>query len=306
MMHYAILFALLVFAKAFGDVSIDTQVDKSTLTISEKAEVAITLSYPQSSPPDIFAFLYTLMHDPPPHFQLVDTKVDQNKIHITLQPLSTGKLIFAPGVIHFGSMPYIVPPVVIDCKTIGVTSLPMAGLLPLYPERRIELTPANRVRIMNDEVLKKALHENQESFGRYRFSWDVLAFILGVVSFGSIALWGVSYYELVERLKRPQPAPELPIDKAQRMLEDASPLSWQRIVDALRLALGERDTKGAFELRECVQTNAQLTEEDKTTLSTILTTLGGILYAAKPASIQEWNKLHESVLLFITKRKLGP
>lgn len=308
---YFLLFFFIAALEA--DVVITTTANTSSLLINQQLVVDVTLVYPKNTPPELFSFLYDLQNSPKTAFEVVSVAVDKpvsdgtatkQVLHITLAPSRTGELIFAPGSIAFASGDYVVPAIGITCGSTELSTLPMAGLLPLYPERRIDLSASNRLAMIDEKVLQKARLQNSQAVARYHLAWDSLAYVIGAVGFGVLILWFIVYYELIDRAKRPKKLVETPLQVLVREVQDknlARDVRWQKLSCALREALGAKEAQnlhnlGLFELADYVSASSKLSEAEKKLLLPAINTLGGICYAAKPATDEEFDQMRSSMV----------
>lgn len=321
-MRWFFLLILFCVRSLSADVSITTRANKSSLFINEQLIVDVAITYPKNMPPELFSFVYNLENSPDTAFNVVSVSIAKPQVsqaaatqtlQVTLAPRHTGSLVFAPGIITFGQQSYVVPPVGIECTSTELSTLPLAQLLPLYPERRIDLNAQNRLALFNDKVLQQAKMQNQQATAKYRLAWDSLAYSMGAVAIGALLLWVIVYYELLERARRPVKVKETPLQLLIRQVNDATlpiDVRWQKLADALREALGAKMAKnlqhlGLFELADYVSTNSTLSEEDKSLLLPAINTLGAICYAAKPSSDTEFNQLRASMLIWMKNAVAG-
>ncbi|MCE5294205.1 MAG: hypothetical protein LLF94_06280, partial [Chlamydiales bacterium] len=228
MIRILALFFLFFISSLKADVTIHTTGDKETLLINQTLAATVTLTYTQNEAPELFSFMYNLTKQPETSFRIVSSKIDPVKvtgnsrlqaIHFVLAPTRTGTLIFAPGIITFTQQHYLVPALKIDCESVGLSSLPLAGLLPLYPERRIDLSAANFMMIMNEKALQNAKLQNKETYQKYRLAWDTLALGILAVAFGLLLLWCIVYYELLARALKPLLVTETHMQKLLKELK---------------------------------------------------------------------------------------
>ena len=228
MIRICALFFLFFISALKADVAIRTTGDRETLSINQTLTATISITYTQDEPPELFAFMYNLLKQPDTSFRIVTYTVDPVKvmsnlrtqaINFVLAPTRTGILIFAPGIIAFGHQNYLVPALKINCESVGLSSLPIAGLLPLYPERRIELSAANFMMIMNEKALQNASLKNKESYQKYRLAWDTLAIGILASTFALLLLWCIVYYELLSRALQPSLTVDTPLQKLLKELQ---------------------------------------------------------------------------------------
>lgn len=302
-----------------ADISVATRSDSSSVQINQQLVVTVSISYPEATPPELFSFLYSLENSPKSSFEIVSVVVDKpisdgarvrQELHISLMPTHTGTLIFAPGTISFANSDYLVPAISVTCSSTELSSLPLAGFLPLYPERKITLSASNRLALMDKKVLQEARKQNSQAIYRYHLAWDSLAYFMGAVALGVLILWAIVYYELIERAKRPVKVVEPPLQILVREVQDKNlprDIRWQKLSNALREALGAKEAQnlhnlGLFELADYVSASSRLTEAEKNLLLPAINTLGAICYAAKPATDEEFNQIFSCMLGVLSKK----
>ncbi len=303
-----LLYTLFCSTLLAAEVSITTKADKTSLSINEQLAVEVSLSYPATTPPELFAFFYDLLKQPQESFKVVSFSLDKpiidsesvsQSLHFLLEPGHTGRLIFAPGVINFSGNTYLVPPLKVECKSVALSTPPLAPLLPLYSERRIYLSPTNRLFIMSEKAQEMAKEKNIEAYQSYRSAWDGLAYAMVSIAFGGLFVWAIVYYELIERAKKPLKIAQTPLQLVIRELQDpnlAPSVRWQRLAHAFRVVLGAKtaqnvQTLSLIELAEYVESSSAFTASEKKELIPSIHILGDICYAARPATDEEWQKM---------------
>lgn len=262
-----------------ANISIEVKQDKEKLFIDEILTVEIILHYPPETPPELFSFLYGINNAPPDFFEVVSSSVDDKKQKCTfkLQPTNIGPLYFTPGVIVFGNQAILVPGISVECLSTEISSLPFAGMLPLYPEKRINLSPANRVKLATPERLLRERERNLSSFDRYKTAWDAVAILLVSIPSFLLLLWALVHYELLQRELRPHPHPPLPQD-----------VLWKEI-RSNTLPLKERFHK----LMELIRLTMGLPEQQA--LLGNITTIEAVCYAGHIPTEEEWQQALNAV-----------
>ncbi len=308
MMMRSILFLILFFLSSMqADVVIDTKLDKTSLSIDQTLAVDIHLSYPNATPPELFSFFYELMKEPLADWKIISFSVSKPvlsndatslSLHFSLSPMHTGALIFAPGIISFANKNYLVPAVTADCISTIISSLPLGSLLPLYPERRIELNSANRLALMDEKVLEKAKFDNQLVSERYKIAWDALVWVIATLAFSLLILWAIFYYRLFEQTLGPVTIVQTPLEQLVQQLELPSkiPDGWEKIAKLVREALSVKESRdfqnwGLFELADFVASSEKIPVREKNFLLPYIKKLGDICYAGKRASEQEYQEM---------------
>ncbi len=278
------LLLLLCILPLYADVEV--RKDKNALTIDQK--LGVTLFFHE--PVDFFPFLYELENMPHSSFRLVDYSiVDTKTLHLTLAPMHTGVLIFAPGVVTAEQKQILVPAFSIECKSLSSQSLPFAGLLPLYPERRIELDQKNRLMLIDKRVLEQNRAENETSFKKYDGAWDSLALFFVAIALGVVAVWIIIYYDLVAKARRPKPVKKSRLEHLIQELKDPEKAGWQTLANAVRESLQLRLNRdfthmSLVEVSESVADEKELSSSDKELLVPFINSLGAICYAGASSS----------------------
>lgn len=293
-------------------VTIDVSQDKQTLLIDETLTVNYKIRYPESDSPQLFSFLYALQHTPMSDFQLLSSKVEQIDpttlaLSFTLAPLTTGELVFAPGMLSFADSAYLMPAVKAEGLTTGLSMLPIARMLPLYPERRIELSPEMRLKLMSQEVLEKAQGQLVSSFEQHDKAWNMLLVALIGIPCSLLFMWGLIYYELLQRTLRPQPKEP---SKLEKLMDAVSEPNWQKLSELLKEVLGsiEGENYHILDYREIyqkVKTSSRFSSEEQQDLLQLLQTLTLNAYAAKPEGDEEWQKARRLVFALLEKYLLN-
>lgn len=304
-----LFFVLIVPCQA---VTIDVAQDKQVLLIDETLTVRYTIHFPGEKPPQLFSFLYALNHNPMSDFQLLSSKVDQIDsatlaLSFTLAPLTTGELIFAPGVLPFADESYLVPAVRVEALTTGLSMLPIARMLPLYPERRIELSPEMRLKLMSQDVLEKAEGQIVTSFEQHDKAWNMLLVALIGIPCSLLFMWGLIYYELLQRRLRPlakEPS------KLEQLMDAVGSPNWQKLSELLKEVLGSIGSENYHildyrEIHQKVATSSRFSNQEQHDLLQLLQTLTLNAYAAKPESDEEWHKARELVFALLKKYLLN-
>jgi len=287
-MRYLLLF-LLVWMPLKAE--IEVRPDKKTVKVNQRLGVTIFFSEPAG----IFPFLSELKNQPQSSFAIVDSRiVDDKTLHITLEPLHTGTLIFAPGTVRVGQKTYLVPALSIECTPVGA-SLPFAGLLPLYPEKRIDLSLQNRLMLLDKKVLDAARKDNETAFSKYSLAWNSLGLFFGALAVGALFVWFIIYYHLLDRAKRPPPVLET---AQERLVKEPG---WQTLINALREALTVRLDRDFYQMSlvEAADTVAKeeaLSAKDKELLVPFIQRLGAISYAGQAATSSD---LHTMINKFL-------
>ncbi len=282
-MNFLLLFLLFILPLS---AEVEVRPDKTSLTINQK--LGVTLFFHE--PIDLFPFLYELEQKPHSSFQLVDYSiVDSKTVHLTLAPMHTGTLIFAPGVVTTEGKHLLIPAFSVECTKVASQNLPFAGLLPLYPERRIELNQQNRLMLIDKKVLEEARRENEHSFKAYSMAWNGLAIFFVAIALGVVLVWVIIYYDLLDKARRPPPIKETRLQALIRELEDPEKAGWQTLANATREALQvklDRDFThmSLVEVSESVANENRLSYSDKELLIPFINSLGAICYAGRKAS----------------------
>ncbi|MBS0635689.1 MAG: hypothetical protein JSR37_09525 [Verrucomicrobia bacterium] len=280
---------------------IETKADRTVLTTNQELHVDIEFS----RPPELFPLIYSIFQSPASSFQVASYDVINPKhLRFTLQPMHTGELIFAPGVASIDGERWLIPAISVECVSSGLTNLAVPQLSPLYPERRIDLNPLNRLYLLNQERLQNAQQENKKAYRNFRLAWNGLAYGIGALAFGLLAVWAIVYYELLARAKKPKTVPQTELEKlVAQVKDDTLPESvrWQKLAALVREALGAR-TLSLEELEEHVAISRTLTSNEKKILVPAIQTLGAISYAGRPASEEEWRTLCQSLLGLLVSR----
>ncbi len=298
-MRILALLLTLITTSLYADISISTKADKSSLALDSTLDVVISLSYPQEAAPDTSTFLSNVSAASNHSFQIVSSSVTANAIHFTLAPKHTGTLIFAPGIISFASSDYLVPPVAVVCEKIAPLHLPLAHLLPLYPEKRIDLSPQNRLALISKQLQELLKKQNESSYNRFSIAWNSLAYLAAIIAVSCLCIWAIIYYEVLEMAKRPKPAKESPLQKTIKSLQNPS-LSqsdrWKALIELVRVALETKENRpfhqtGLYELADYVAASPTLSESDKKLLIPSIQTLAPISYAGKTAPETTYQEL---------------
>ena len=298
-----LLFFLCIAHPLFADVAIDVQYDKKPITIDEKLVLNVTLSYPPETPPNLFPFMYRLLNKNVASFKLVNFDVvDAKHFRLVLEPTHTGSLIFAPGPISFGHKRYLFPPIAIECLPASISTLPLARLLPLYPEKRIDLSIKNRTAMISEAAMQRIQAENQKAYNKMTFARSALAITVTALAFSMLMLWLVIYYEVSWRMLRLQRPKLSPLQSALKQLKASSKaFQWQALAYIIREALGKKEAKNfhqksLFELADYVEISASFKDREKKELLPLLNLLGAISYAGQKVDEDEWMRMRKKVL----------
>jgi len=297
---------ILFFLFILSSISIDVRQDKEALLLDETLTVNYTLHYSDTAPPNLFSFLYNLNEAPLSTFEIVSSSVNQpnsttTELTFTLAPLSTGELLFAPGVLRFGNVDYLLPPVKAQGLSAGLAALPIARSLPLYPERRIELNPEMRLKLMSQEVLQKAQEELVISYESHYQAWALVLLALIGMPFTLLFLWGLIYFELLQRGLRPKPKKPTQL---QRLLAEVAEPNWQKLSQLLKEGLstiegGDMRFLDLVEIRLKVAESLKFTPDVRDELLRFLDELEVNCYTPKELSKEEWQNAHDFVLKFL-------
>jgi hypothetical protein len=292
-----------------ADISIQTISAKKSITIDQQLDVVVSLKYPENTPPRLFSFFYNLLQNPEASFKVTsfsvgkpvtDNGTSELALSLILAPQHTGDLYFTPGLIQFGNQSYLVPGLKIDCVSALISNLPLGSLLPLYPERRIDLSPANRMALVNKGVLEKAKMDNEISFAKYKKAWNSLAWAILFSAVVALILWAVVYCKFLERSLHAR-ADITPMQRVLLELNDPKHAGWPKLAEVLRVALGVKEKRdfqgvGLFELEGYVALSVVLTPAEKNALVPFIEHLGAITYAGKKATEQEYADMKNTLL----------
>lgn len=301
----SLLISFFSFCTPLSAISVSVQKNKDQIFINETVHVNYTISYPSIWNPDLFAFFYALQEQRSPLFHLVSTDVSSTseekmtklQLALTLSPTRTGKAIFAPGFLYFGTEGSILLPATeIDCLSTGFSSLMLAPLLPLHPEAKIELSIENRLRLQNSEVILQEKNKSVTLFVRYKEAWRILNGLLLSIGGACLLLWIFVEYELLHKIAPPAPPEKLLISDLLAELQNPS-LSlgkrWAILSLLIRKVLSKREKKDLLpmtcpELLQEIDGSASFRFEEKITLVSILNRLDLICFANSPSSEEEW------------------
>lgn len=125
-------------------------------------------------------------------------------LSFVLFPTRLGECIFAPGVLSFSQTGdrVLLPAMQATCLASGLHALTPASLLPLYPEKKIALSPENRLRLLSRDVLKKSQDEIQSRLEAFSDGWSFVVIALIAVALSCIGLWVLVECELKGRARR--------------------------------------------------------------------------------------------------------
>lgn len=189
--------------------SITVQLHQSTDTLYMDGQVAceISIDHPGTRP-DLTEFVDQVKKRELSSFSLasVESKPGDktSTLSFVLFPTRLGECIFAPGVLSFPQTGdrVLLPAMQATCLASGLHALTPASLLPLYPEKKIALSPENRLRLLSRDVLKKSQDEIQSRLEAFSDGWSLVVIVLIAAALSCIGFWILVQCELKGRARR--------------------------------------------------------------------------------------------------------
>lgn len=286
--------------------SIATHKSAEKIYIDEPVIYDITIDCPPGVQPDLAAFKESLKHVPMPTVSLdaynavYDTASSSLKLHFTLSPKRIGKSIFAPGVLSFSPRGerVLLPAMQVETVTTDLKGPPFVSPIPLYPEKKIVLSPENRARLFAPELLKQKRLETRIEYHEYQQAWNLLIGALVAASVGTLLFWALVQYELFLRAKRWFRPKEDPLHGYLKAVKDRALLPkerWRNLGYVLKYRISKHEGKDVSratieELALLIEQSTSLAPQEKEPFLQILKRIEEVCYGGQSVSDDEWQR----------------
>jgi hypothetical protein len=302
---------------------VHVQSSHSTITLGDVIQVTISIKYPEDYQPGVQTWLDNLQAVENPSFDILSHTIDVKSIPdivkgcFSLTPNRTGVIIWAPGIIQFtksndkSTYRILLNPISVICLSSPLTSVNLAPLLPLYPEKVIQLNEKMHLITFDDAAyLKKQQEINNARFEAHKKAWTVATIILLAFAVMAIVFWIMIQYDLLAMRHKMQEKKEDPLTVAKKMCVAqaiSEEVRWETLLHLFQIALGRLlgenlEVKNTQELKVAVNTSMYLSLEEKTLLLSVVKELDDVLYAHAQKSQDIWNATSRILLEWVEKR----
>ena len=184
---FLILFIFFVPHISAEDFHTSISKDKTSLKPYEELHITMEVDHPEEYQASIVPFIAGMNSD---FFYLVSYTVQNEPTKLTLSltmlPERLGSLILAPPILFFSSKSekkgVLFDAFEINCEG-NFEIVQTAPLLPLYPEKRITLSPEEKSKLFTSETIKKEFQQSLQDVQKRTVAWTSVVLSFLVVGF---------------------------------------------------------------------------------------------------------------------------
>jgi hypothetical protein len=285
---------------------ISTHKSAEKIYIDQPVSYDITVDCPPGAQPDLAAFKASLQTLAMPTMTLdaynptYDKASNTVKLHFELSPKRIGRVIFAPGFLSFSPRAgqVLLPAMEVETVATALQGPPFVFPIPLYPEKKISLSPETRARLFAPELLKQKRLEARFEFHEYEKAWNLLIGALVAASVSILLFWALVQYELFQRAKRWFMPKHDPLQGYLKVVYDNALLPkerWRNLGYVLKYKLSKREGRDMSnasinELIALIEQSEKLQPQEKKKSLELLKRIEEVCYGGQNASDDEWNK----------------